>query len=165
MRQHETRNARWTSGGTIVSSATKRATQYERKSIAPLVLIVDDDPSFRKAVALTLRGLCETIELSSGEGLEDFMENALPELVILDVNLPGRDGFDLCRAMRASPRWRAVPVIFLTAKGGDGPFELCLAARGDAFLTKPLKSADLVETVVRLLPEEGSAGPQEWGES
>ncbi len=137
-----------------MSSAASRTASFEKKSIAPLVLIVDDDPLIRRAVALTLQGLCETIELASGEGLEDFLKSAPLELVILDVNLPGRNGFDLCRALRASPGGRAIPVIFLTAKGGDRSFELCLAAQGDAFLTKPLKPAELVETVIRLLPAD-----------
>jgi CheY-like chemotaxis protein len=143
---------RWTGGGSILSVGRRMAARPELS--APRVLIVDDDPLFRKAVALILRGLCETVELSSGFELEEFLSSAPPEIVILDVNLPGRDGFALCEAMRSIPRWRATPVIFLTARKGDAAFTRCLDVCGDAFLTKPFEPDELVETVIRLLPPE-----------
>ncbi|MDX6768395.1 MAG: response regulator [Elusimicrobiota bacterium] len=115
-------------------------------------MIVDDDALVRAGVRASLRGLCETVALSSGEELEEFLDNVRPELVILDVGLPDRDGFELCAALRAAPRWRTLPVLFLTAQDGDGAYERCLAVRGDGLLTKPVTRAELVDTVARLLP-------------
>lgn len=150
MRTREQQEARWSSSGAVVSRARRAASP--RVPTLPCVVIVDDDPLMRQGVRAALRGLCETVGLDSGEQLEEFLENVRPDLLILDVGLPGRDGFDLCAALRAQPRWRSLPVLFLTARGGIGPYERCLAVRGDAFLTKPVLSEEFVDTVIRLLP-------------
>lgn len=150
MKSREQSAAHWSSSGAVVKRAP-RATN-PRIPAAPCVVIVDDDPLMRQGVRAALRGLCETVGLDSGEQLEEFLENVRPDLLILDVGLPGRDGFELCAALRANPRWRSLPVLFLTAKGGDGPYERCLAVRGDAFLAKPVLSEEFVDTVLRLLP-------------
>jgi CheY-like chemotaxis protein len=122
--------------------------------LPPRVVIVDDDALLRESVGLVLSGLCETIGLSSGLDLEAFLENTHADLLILDVTMPGRDGFELCRALRSIPRWRSLPVLFLTGCGGDIAYERFLAVQADAYLTKPFKRNDLVETVIRLLPSE-----------
>lgn len=149
MRSHEPRWPRWPYGAQADGPA-------RRAPVAPppppCVVVVDDDAVMRQGVRTVLRGLCETVGLSSGEELEEFLENVRPDLLILDVGLPGRDGFELCAALRARPRWRTLPVLFLTARGGDGPYERCLAVRGDGFLTKPVRADEFVETVLRLLP-------------
>lgn len=124
------------------------------QALLPRVLLIDDDPLLREGVELSLRGLCEVIGLSSGDELEDIIESVEPDLLVLDVVLPGRDGFDLCRQVRARPGLRSLPVIFLTGLKGEGAFERCLAVQGDAFLSKPFSRDELVETVVRLLPAE-----------
>jgi len=118
------------------------------------VVLVDDDALLRESVALVLNGLCETIGLSSGADLEMFLENSNADLLILDVNMPGHDGFELCRRLRSLPRWRSLPVLFLTGRSGDFAYERFLAVRGDAYLTKPFKRNELIETVIRLLPPE-----------
>lgn len=150
MRTREMQAARWSSGEAVVNRTQREAPA--RLPPPPCVVIVDDDPLMRQGVRAALRGLCETVGLSSGEQLEEFLENVRPDLLILDVGLPGRDGFELCEALRANPRWRSLPVLFLTARGGDGPYERCLAVRGDAFLTKPALCEEFVDTVLRLLP-------------
>lgn len=132
----------------------------DTSALLPRVLLVDDDPLLREGVELSLRGLCEVIGLSSGDELEDIVESVEPDLLILDVVLPGRDGFDLCRQVRARPGLRSLPVIFLTGLKGEGAFERCLAVQGDAFLAKPFSRDELVETVVRLLPAETAHSPE-----
>lgn len=126
----------------------------EPQALLPRVLLVDDDPLLREGVELSLQGLCEVIGLSSGDELEDIIESVEPDLLVLDVVLPGRDGFDLCRQVRSRPGLRSLPVIFLTGLKGEGAFERCLAVQGDAFLSKPFSRDELVETVVRLLPAD-----------
>lgn len=155
MRQHESAGVRWSFGSSLVSRCRPRRITRTPACSLPRVLIVDDDALLREGVQRALRGLCETIGLSSGAGLEEFVENTSPDLLILDVALPGRDGFELCRSLRSRSAWRSLPVIFLTGRGGDGPFERCLAVQGDAFLTKPFSRDELAETVIRLLPPEG----------
>lgn len=150
--------ARWSSGD--VSVIQRRHGKAPRRAayLAPRVVIVDDDALLRESVALVLSGLCETVGLSSGLDLEDFLENTHADLLILDVNMPGPDGFELCRRLRSRRRWRSLPVLFLTGRGGDIAYERFLAVQGDAYLTKPFKGNELLETVIRLLPPEQDAG-------
>ena len=154
MKQHKQQAARWSSGGVSVTQGRHGKFPQRAAYPAPRVVIVDDDALLRESVALVLNGLCETIGLSSGLDLEDFLENTRADLLILDVNMPGPDGFELCRRLRSRPRWRSLPVLFLTGRGGDIAYERFLAVQGDAYLTKPFRRNDLVETVIRLLPPE-----------
>ena len=127
--------------------------RYDAREVdLPRVLIVDDDALLRESVSLALSGLCETIGLSSGAELEEFAENSRLDVLILDVNLPGRNGFELCEAVRSRSRLRALPVLFLTGRGGNEAIERFLQVQGDAFLSKPLDRDELVDTVIRLLP-------------
>lgn len=153
MKPHK-QKARWTSSdASVVPGRTGRLPRRSRP-LAPRVLLVDDDAWLRESVALVLSGLCETIGLSSGLDLENFLENTHADLLILDVSMPGPDGFELCRRLRARPRWRSLPVLFLTGRGGDIAYERFLAVQGDAYLTKPFNRDELVDTVIRLLPPE-----------
>ena len=146
--------ARCSSGDSRVLRYRPQKTPRRAAGPLPRVVIIDDDGLLRESVALVLSGLCETIGLSSGAGLEDFLENARADVLILDVTMPGRDGFELCRALRSRPRWRSLPVLFLTGRRGEAAYERFLAAQGDAYLPKPFKGDELVETIIRLLPPE-----------
>jgi two-component system OmpR family response regulator len=82
------------------------------------LLYVDDDPDIREIVELSL-GLDGTLRVSSsagGEGALDTMRTERPDLVVLDVMMPGMDGPAILRRMRADPLLRDIPVIFMTAK-------------------------------------------------
>lgn len=158
MKQHRQQVARRSPGEVSVIHGLHGKTPRRAANRAPLVVIVDDDALLRESVGLVLSGLCETIGLSSGLDLEDFLESTHADLLILDVNMPGPDGFELCRQLRSRSRWRALPVLFLTGRDEDAAYERFLAVQGDAYLTKPFKRSDLVETVIRLLPPEQDAG-------
>lgn len=158
MKQHNQKVARWSFGDVRMIQGRSRKAPRHAAFPTPRVVIVDDDALLRESVALVLSGLCETIGLSSGLDLEDFLENTHADLLILDVNMPGPDGFELCRRLRSRRRWRSLPVLFLTGRGGDIAYDRFLAVQGDAYLTKPFKRNDLVETVVRLLPPQQDAG-------
>lgn len=118
----------------------------------PCVVVVDDDALIRQGIRAALKDLCDTVGLSSGDELEAFLENVRPDLVVLDVGLPGRDGFELCASLRRRASSRSLPVLFLTARAGDASYERFLAVKGDAYLTKPVRREELVEAVLRLLP-------------
>lgn len=153
MKPHK-QKAHWSSGDASVLQGRPGRTPRRPRPLAPRVVLVDDDALLRESVALVLSGLCETIGLSSGSNLEAFLENADADLLILDVNMPDSDGFELCRRLRSRSRWRSLPVLFLTGRSGDIAYERFLAVEGDAYLTKPFKRDELVETVIRLLPPE-----------
>ena len=116
------------------------------------ILIVEDNPDNMKLfrALLTMKGH-EVTGLLSGEGLLDAMEQARPELVLMDIQLPGRDGFALLRELRASP-WGAVRIVALTAHAMSGDQERARAAGFDDYITKPIDIATFGDQIARALP-------------
>src|SRR5688500_19458676 len=88
--------------------------------MAKQLLVVDDDPSLLLAVSETLRAEGYEV-LTARRGAEALVRVAesLPDLVISDIRMPGMDGYALARSLRAAPRTRLVPIVFLTAKDED----------------------------------------------
>jgi two-component system cell cycle response regulator DivK len=124
-----------------------------------LVLVVEDDQCVRDLLeaALALPELADLgplAVLTAPHAAAAFarMDGRVPDLVLLDVLLPGMDGTALCRRMRADPRLRAVPVVAVTAIGlGDGGEEKARAAGCDGYLAKPFDLDDLLAAVRRWL--------------
>ncbi|BDU70845.1 response regulator [Mesoterricola silvestris] len=114
----------------------------------PTVLIVDDVPSEVVVLGEVLAPLCEVLFATSGvEGLE-LARRCLPDLVILDVVMPGLDGLEVCRSLKADPRLAPIPVIFLTVQMGEGEEYAGLRLGAVDYLAKPTPPA-LVEARVR----------------
>ena len=74
-----------------------------------------------------------------------------PDLILLDIMLPKKDGFEVCQQIRANPEWQQVKVVMLTAKGRDTEVTKGLALGADAYVTKPFSTKDLVAQVRKLL--------------
>jgi CheY-like chemotaxis protein len=113
------------------------------------VLVVDDDPALLTAVTdgLELVGGYEVIAASDGAtGLERvFMSR--PDCVVVDVRMPGLNGYQFVRALRGDPATERTPVIVLSALVQDHEQLAGLLTGADAYLTKPVKIADLVRTI------------------
>ena len=128
------------------------ALQKDMESVRkPVVIMVDDDPSMREAIAAVLGKRYEVVSLSDGDELLSMIESYQPDVVMLDVNLPGKDGFALCRSLRSTPRFRHVPVMFLTVLRDDESFTRSLQSNADAYMSKPFEPKELVETIDRLI--------------
>jgi two-component system, OmpR family, response regulator ResD len=114
------------------------------------VLVVDDEPIVRDVVVRYLRrdGF-ETLEAADGESARRLIEDASPQLVVLDVMLPGTDGLALCRWIRSRGE---LPVIMLTARGEEADRIVGLELGADDYVTKPFSPRELavrVRTVLR----------------
>jgi two-component system cell cycle response regulator len=120
----------------------------------PLVLIVDDEPVDRDTLEALL--LAEGYQLAFAEHGPDALAQATarpPDVILLDVMMPGMDGFDVCRRLRANPDLAEVPVIFVTALDDRDARLRGLAAGADDFITKPVDRMELrlrVRTITRL---------------
>jgi putative two-component system response regulator len=112
---------------------------------APTVLVVEDDPSNRALLtALLERAGYRAITASDGpSGLAAALEIA-PDLVLLDVGLPGMDGLEICRRLRATPRTVTLPVVLLTGRTSVDDVVAGLDAGADDFLAKPFHEAELL---------------------
>ena len=119
--------------------------------MASKVLIVDDEPN----IVLSLEFLMkqqgyETRVARDGDEAIAEVEGFRPDLVLLDVMLPRRDGFEVCQRLRADG-WSELKILMLTAKGRDVEIEKGLALGADGYVTKPFSTAELVARVADLL--------------
>jgi len=118
------------------------------------ILVVEDSPDNMKlfCTLLRLKGH-EVTELWSGEGLLETIERGRPELVLMDIQLPGKDGFALLEEIRQS-RYGRLRVIALTAHAMSGDRERALQAGFDGYVTKPIDIRQFPEQVARALAGE-----------
>jgi two-component system, OmpR family, response regulator len=117
---------------------------------APTVLVVDDEVYIRDLVSSALRiaGMAP-VTVADGTAALAAVERERPDLVVLDVGLPGRDGFDVCRTLR--DRGDQVPVIFLTARDAKEDMLQGFTKGGDDYLTKPFSLDELIARVRAVL--------------
>jgi two-component system, cell cycle response regulator DivK len=124
----------------------------------PNILVVEDSPDNMKLfrTVLTLKGH-EVTGLPGGEGLLETIERTAPELVLMDIQLPGQDGFALLREIRQSP-FSALRVVALTAHAMTGDRERALEAGFDGYITKPIDIRNFPTQVSRALTGERVEG-------
>lgn len=123
--------------------------------MARSVLLVDDEPN----IALSLEFLMrrdgyEVRTASDGDAALQCVREKKPDIVLLDVMMPGRDGYDVCQTLRADPDCADIKIVVLTAKGGAIEGEKALALGADAFFSKPFGIEELSRRVRELLGEE-----------
>jgi DNA-binding response OmpR family regulator len=117
------------------------------------VLVVDDEPIVREVVVRYLaREGHRTLEAGDGDGARDAIESGAPDLVVLDVMLPGTDGLELCRWIRSSSD---LPVIMLTARGEEADRIVGLELGADDYVTKPFSPRELAARVRTVLRRSG----------
>jgi len=113
------------------------------------ILVVDDDPEIRRMVSsLLAREGWETAEAGDGEALDGCLARFEPDLVVLDLMLPGEDGLSICRRLRAE---RALPILMLTAKGDEMDQIVGLELGADDYVAKPFSPRLFVARVRALL--------------
>ena len=118
------------------------------------VLVVDDEPN----IVLSLEFLMqqagfEVVTAEDGESALARVEEGPPDLVLLDISLPGISGFDVLERLRGDPTHARLPIIMLTAHGREVEREKGLARGADDYVTKPFSTQALVEKVKSLLAE------------
>jgi DNA-binding response OmpR family regulator len=116
------------------------------------VLIADDEQNIVLSLEFLLRR--EGFEVFvAGDGVSalQVMAERRPDLVLLDVMMPKRNGYEVCQQIRANAEWRGTKVIMLTAKGRDSEIAKGMALGADAYVTKPFSTRDLVTRVKDLL--------------
>jgi CheY-like chemotaxis protein len=117
-------------------------------SLRARVLVVDDDPEIVTFLAtlLELEGIESQVATSAAAALEK-LEHGLPNLVLLDIAMPDRDGLDLCRSLKKDPRTRDVPVFVVSARPGKDVVERALAAGAEQFIRKPFENQELIARI------------------
>jgi len=135
----------------VAEAAPARSVKRSRR---PRVLVVDDDPNVRLLCATNLRldGF-DVIEAVDGQdGLERVGEDA-PDLVLLDIRMPGLDGFELASAVRRNHRTSHVPLVFLTGEANPDAEERALAIGAVGYFTKPFDPAAVSRFISDILTD------------
>lgn len=119
---------------------------------AKSVLVVDDEPNIVLSLEFLMKQAGYSVRTASdGESALQAIQDAPPDLVLLDVNMPRKSGYEVCEAVRADPKLKRVRIIMLTAKGRDVEREKGLALGADDYVTKPFATQEVVDKVQALL--------------
>ena len=112
------------------------------------VLVVDDDPEIVTFLStlLELEGIESSVATSAAAVLEQLAQMR-PDLVLLDIAMPDRDGIDLCKELKRDPRTAEVPVFVVSARPGKDVVERALAAGAEEFIRKPFENAELITRI------------------
>ncbi len=119
------------------------------------ILIADDEPNI--VISLEYLMKREGFEVSvarDGQEALDMAAQVRPDLVLLDVMMPLKSGFEVCQALRAQPEFAGMAILMLTAKGRETDVAKGLALGASAYMTKPFATRDLVAKVRQLLGEK-----------
>ncbi len=123
------------------------------------VLVVDDEPHILHSLEFLMKRENYDVRVASdGEAALQAIGERCPDLILLDVMMPKRDGYSVCQTIRANPDWKQLRIIMLTAKGRDIEREKGLALGADDYITKPFSTRDLLELVKRYLEPNEDQG-------
>ena len=119
--------------------------------MAKRVLLAEDEPNIAESITFLLEraGFEVTVE-NDGRGALDAVMADSPDVLVLDVMLPGLDGYEILRTLRADRERESLPVLMLTAKGQREDREMALKCGADLFITKPFSNAEIVSAVRKL---------------
>ncbi len=117
-----------------------------------VVVVADDQHSHRELIANLLKGIgIKVVEASSGEEALEKIEVHCPHLVILDIVMPGMNGFEVCRRLKTNAKTKHLPIIFCSIKGEEFDRYWGIKQGADAYIAKPFQPRELVSTVKHLL--------------
>ena len=116
------------------------------------ILVVEDEESLLKleSILLTSKGY-DVKGVPSGIEALEILPELMPDLILLDIMLPNMDGFEVCRRVKGDPATKHIPVIMLPAKKSREDMAKGQEVGADWYITKPFKSANVVETIQRFL--------------
>ena len=120
------------------------------------VLLIEDEPNIIEAISFILSRDGWTVHThEDGETAMAKVRARPPDLIILDVMLPGRSGFDILRDLREDPAFKTLPVMLLTARGQAKDRDLALRLGANHFMTKPFSNQEVKDYVRKLMDEAG----------
>ncbi len=129
--------------------------------MAPYILIVEDEPDIRELLNFTIsRSGHSVIEAETAEDALTVLDRGTPELIIIDWMLPGMDGIDLAKKLRADELTKELPIIMLTARGEESDKLRSFEAGIDDYVTKPFSPKELMARIKALLRRTGTPDDQ-----
>lgn len=116
------------------------------------ILVVDDEPAIARLIKMSLSvDGYEAVTATSGFEAMERVEEKKPDLVILDIMMPGMNGYEVCAELRTKPETQNIKIIFLSAKGNSGDAERGLAMGAVDYIIKPFDPEELLDKVKNIL--------------
>lgn len=116
------------------------------------ILLVDDEPNILLSLEFLMkRAGYEVFTASNGEIALEKVKQAIPDLILLDINMPILNGYQVCEQIRATPKWQHIKIILLTAKGRDVEKQKGMAMGADDYISKPFSNDQLIQQVSKVL--------------
>ena len=123
-----------------------------RPAPSQTILVVDDDAMQVSAISHFLeREGFKPVGAGSGPEALRYFETGSCDLILLDVNMPGMDGFEVCKRLRSSEKAKKIPIVFLTARAGARDYRNGVKSGGDTYVTKPFRNNQLLNIINALL--------------
>ena len=124
-----------------------------RQAVSAKILIAEDEPNIVTSLEFLLQENDYQVRVArDGEEALRLVESFRPDVVLLDVMMPLRNGFEVCQRVRENPALKRVRIVMLTARGREAERAKGLALGADAFVTKPFSTKELLAKVAELLP-------------
>jgi DNA-binding response OmpR family regulator len=122
-------------------------------------LIADDEPSIATALEFLLarRGYDVRVATDGDQALA-LVASYRPDVLLLDVMMPKKSGFEVCRRVRERPDWQPIKIVMLSAKAGDADVRKGVSLGADRYLAKPFSTCELIETLDHVCSGEASGG-------
>ncbi len=116
------------------------------------VLIADDEPNIVTALEFLLKRAGYDVRCATnGDEALALVETYAPDLVLIDIMMPGKSGYEVCQRMRERPEWRHIKIVIVTAKGREAEVSKGLSLGADLYVTKPFSTQELISAIDRLL--------------
>jgi DNA-binding response OmpR family regulator len=120
--------------------------------MAHSVLVADDEPNIVLSLKFLMNQAGFDVRVArNGEEALAEIEQRVPDLILLDVMMPKKDGYEVCQTIREHPDWKGMKIVMLTAKGREVEREKGMALGADDYITKPFSTREVVERVRQLL--------------
>jgi DNA-binding response OmpR family regulator len=141
------------SGAEANPAKTKWLEEHAREErMAKSILVVEDEPNIVLSLQFLMKKAGFDVRVASdGEQALAAVAERAPDLILLDVMIPKRDGYDVCQTIRSNPDYNDIYIIMLTAKGREVDREKGIALGANDYVTKPFSTRDLTEKVKQLL--------------
>lgn len=118
------------------------------------VLTADDEPNIVTALEFLLKHAGYDVRAAAnGEEALALVESYAPDLVLIDIMMPLKSGYEVCQKMRERPEWRHIKIVMVTAKGREAEVSKGLSLGADLYVTKPFSTQELIAAIDRLLAD------------
>lgn len=116
------------------------------------ILIVDDDPSILLSLDFLMKKAGYTVLVArDGDEALQLVSDNLPDAILLDIMMPGVDGYEVCKTVKSNPKWSHAKIIMLSAKSRDADIAKARELGADQYITKPFSTKNLLSEVNKLL--------------